>query len=105
MKEIPACPKCKMENTYPDGEQFVCPDCAFEWPVADATAGDEDAGNGTVKDAHGNPLGDDEIEGPGAAADDAEPHHVRGAAGAEPVDDNCVFCQIDARDLGRLARA
>lgn len=54
----PACPQCGLENTYPDGEQFVCPDCAFEWPVAEASAGDEDAGDGTVKDAHGNPLAD-----------------------------------------------
>jgi protein PhnA len=54
---IPACPQCGLENTYPDGSNFVCPDCAFEWPQA--TAGDEEAGgDGTVKDANGNPLAD-----------------------------------------------
>ena len=54
----PACPQCGLENTYPDGSNFVCPDCAFEWPQ-EATASDDDAaGGGTVKDAHGNPLAD-----------------------------------------------
>ena len=35
---VPACPQCGQENTYPDGSNYVCPDCAFEWPqVAEAT--------------------------------------------------------------------
>ena len=54
----PACPQCGLENTYTDGDNFVCPDCAFEWPVAAAAGGDEDAGDGVVKDANGNPLAD-----------------------------------------------
>lgn len=54
---IPACPQCGLENTYPDGSNFVCPDCAFEWPQA-ATSDEEAAGDGTVKDANGNPLAD-----------------------------------------------
>jgi protein PhnA len=46
-----------MENTYPDGDNYVCADCAHEWPiVAVAAAGDEDAA--TVKDANGNLLAD-----------------------------------------------
>lgn len=53
----PACPQCGLENTYADGEQFICPDCAFEWPQA-AAVDDEAAGNGAVKDANGNPLAD-----------------------------------------------
>ncbi len=53
MSDIPACPICSMENTYPDGDNYVCADCAHEWPiVAVAAAGDEDAA--TVKDANGN---------------------------------------------------
>ena len=55
---IPACPQCGLENTYPDGDHFVCPDCAFEWPQTAAVAEDEAAGNGSVKDANGNPLAD-----------------------------------------------
>jgi len=47
---IPACPKCGQENTYPDGSNYVCPDCALEWPqVADTTDADAaDAGDGAV---------------------------------------------------------
>ncbi len=30
---IPACPQCGgQENTYQDGDNFVCADCAHEWP-------------------------------------------------------------------------
>lgn len=58
MKEIPACPKCKMENTYPDGENFVCADCGHEWPMAAAEQAEEEAGGLVVKDANGNLLAD-----------------------------------------------
>jgi protein PhnA len=54
----PACPQCGLENTYADGDHFVCPDCTHEWPKAEAGAGDEDAGSAAVKDANGNPLAD-----------------------------------------------
>ena len=57
MSDIPACPICSMENTYPDGDNYVCADCAHEGPiVAVAAAGDDDAA--TVKDANGNLLAD-----------------------------------------------
>ena len=57
---IPACPQCGQENTYPDGSNYVCPDCAFEWPQSeDATESEtNDAGDGAVRDANGNPLAD-----------------------------------------------
>ncbi|WP_439112407.1 zinc ribbon domain-containing protein YjdM [Hydrogenophaga sp.] len=54
----PACPQCGLENTYADGDNFVCPDCTHEWPKAEAGATAEDAGSTAVKDAHGNPLAD-----------------------------------------------
>ncbi|MCY1376899.1 putative alkylphosphonate utilization operon protein PhnA [compost metagenome] len=54
----PACPQCGLENTYTDGENFVCPDCTLEWPVAEAAVSDDEAGGGVVKDANGNPLAD-----------------------------------------------
>ena len=55
----PACPQCGQENTYPDGEHFICPDCAHEWPRAAASGADDEAeGDGAVRDAHGNPLQD-----------------------------------------------
>ena len=45
-----------MENTYQDGDNYVCPDCAHEWPVA-AQAEEADA-ELMIKDAHGTPLAD-----------------------------------------------
>ena len=52
MSAIPACPQCGLENTYPDGALFICPDCGHEW-----AAGDGGADEGTVvRDVNGNPL-------------------------------------------------
>ena len=54
---VPACPQCGLKNTYPDGANYVCPDCAFELPqVAETADTDADAGDGIVRDANGNPL-------------------------------------------------
>lgn len=54
---LPACPQCGLDNTYPDGASYICPDCAFEWPMqADAPGEDEAAA--PVRDANGNPLAD-----------------------------------------------
>ena len=57
---IPACPQCGQENTYPDADNYICPDCGHEWPqVADSADTDAaDAGDGVVRDANGNPLAD-----------------------------------------------
>jgi protein PhnA len=37
----PACPQCTLENTYPDGTNFVCADCGHEWPMAATAAADD----------------------------------------------------------------
>jgi protein PhnA len=42
-----------MENTYPDGDMYVCPDCSHEWPQRSAHAEEGDA---VVRDVHGNVL-------------------------------------------------
>lgn len=56
MSATPPCPQCSLENTYPDGANFVCADCGFEWPAtADAAAGDE---RRVVRDANGTELHD-----------------------------------------------
>ncbi|MGV8932242.1 MAG: zinc ribbon domain-containing protein YjdM [Luteimonas sp.] len=34
MPQVPACLPCGSDNTYPDGEHYVCADCAHEWPMA-----------------------------------------------------------------------
>ena len=48
-----------MENTYPDGANYLCADCAHEWPLAAAApAAPTDDGARVVKDAHGTALAD-----------------------------------------------
>lgn len=56
MSNIPACPQCTLENTYPDGDNYVCADCGFEWPIAAAV--EEDDAAAVIKDANGNVLAD-----------------------------------------------
>lgn len=57
MSTLPACPQCAMENTYPDGDNYVCADCGHEWSMAAATGADADA-EAVIKDANGNVLAD-----------------------------------------------
>jgi protein PhnA len=56
MSNFPACPKCQSEYTYEDGDNYVCPDCAHEWPKQAAEAAGETAR--VYKDATGNILQD-----------------------------------------------
>lgn len=46
-----------MENTYPDGDNYICADCAHEWPMqaVNAAADNEER---IVKDSNGNVLAD-----------------------------------------------
>jgi protein PhnA len=53
----PACPQCTLENTYPDGSNFVCADCGHEWPMAQTAAADADA-DAVIKDSNGQVLQD-----------------------------------------------
>ncbi len=55
MNALPACPQCSLENTYPDGENWVCPDCGHEWPQL-ATPSTHVEQEDVVKDANGNVL-------------------------------------------------
>lgn len=54
MSDIPACPLCAMENTYPDGDNYLCADCGHEWSIVAATESGEAAMQ--VKDVNGNLL-------------------------------------------------
>ena len=56
MDKLPPCPKCKSELTYEDGELFICPECAHEWPMVAAAEAED--GPREVRDAHGNVLKD-----------------------------------------------
>jgi protein PhnA len=57
MPTIPSCPQCTLENTYQDGDNYVCADCGHEWSINETTAADGLADAG-VKDANGNILSD-----------------------------------------------
>jgi protein PhnA len=57
MSTIPACPQCSMENTYPDGDNYVCADCSHDWAMVEAAHVDDNA-RAVVKDANGNVLVD-----------------------------------------------
>jgi protein PhnA len=45
-----------MDNTYPDGDLYICADCGHEWPQQAGDEGDADAI--VVKDANGQVLSD-----------------------------------------------
>ena len=59
---LPSCPQCGLNNTYPDGDQLICPDCAHEWSATaqadNDSDGDADTGPRIIKDANGTPLAD-----------------------------------------------
>jgi protein PhnA len=55
MSTLPQCPQCSSEFTYEDGEMYVCPECAHEWPMAAAAGTDEQR---VIKDSNGNVLQD-----------------------------------------------
>ena len=57
MPTIPACPQCALENTFPDGDHYVCANCGYEWPINDAEKS-EGVTDPLVKDANGNILSD-----------------------------------------------
>ncbi|MCG2578493.1 alkylphosphonate utilization protein [Dechloromonas sp. XY25] len=52
---LPHCPQCNSEYTYEDGANYVCPECAHEWPQQAAEAVEEQR---VWKDANGNVLQD-----------------------------------------------
>ncbi len=55
---IPACPVCQSALSYDDGFQYVCPECAHEWPYATAATPAAPEGPRVIRDANGNALAD-----------------------------------------------
>ena len=53
---LPPCPACQSPYAYEDGDQFVCPECAHEWPRHAAAAPADAAA--VVRDANGTVLQD-----------------------------------------------
>ena len=56
MSTLPPCPQCGSEFTYEDGDQYVCPECAHEWPKH--AAAEQVETTRVVRDANGNELQD-----------------------------------------------
>lgn len=56
MEKEPNCPQCQSENTYADGNLWICPECAHEWNPLEAAKPAETGGARVVRDAHGNVL-------------------------------------------------
>ena len=54
MSEIPHCPKCNSEYTYPNGSLIVCSQCFYEWNTQEI----EETNQNKVIDANGNELQD-----------------------------------------------
>lgn len=53
MSAAPLCPQCTRDNTYVDGDRYVCADCGHEWAIAGDAPGEADA---IVRDSNGNVL-------------------------------------------------
>lgn len=55
--QLPPCPECAQEFTYPQGALLVCPMCGHEWSADESS--EADAGAVTeIKDSVGNALAD-----------------------------------------------
>lgn len=54
------CPKCASPHVYPDGNLWICPECAHEWSasLSSDVATESDAHDTAICDAHGNVLAD-----------------------------------------------
>ncbi len=57
MSDLPNCPQCNSEYTYPDGNMYVCPECAHEWLPGSSVA-DETDDTRVIVDANGTALSD-----------------------------------------------
>lgn len=56
MSDLPNCPECNSEYTYPDGQLYICPECAHEW--SQDPSAEQDSDTPVYKDANGNVLRD-----------------------------------------------
>lgn len=53
------CPNCNSENTYPEMNGWVCPDCYHEWnPAESAQPVEKESESNVVRDSNGNALND-----------------------------------------------
>ena len=98
---IPPCPQCGLTNTYPDGASYICPDCAFEWPMQ-AEAPPADTEDTIVRDAHGNALADGDavilvkdLKVKGSSAVLKKGSKIKGIRLVDGADGHNVDCKTD----------
>ncbi len=107
---LPACPQCGLNNTYSDGDNLVCPDCAFEWPAhastTDADEASSEGSDGVVRDANGNPLADGDavilvkdLKVKGAGATLKKGTKIKSIRLVDGVDGHNVDCKTDLGSL------
>jgi len=57
MSDAHNCPKCHCENTYPDANLWVCPECFYEWdPTEVVPIAPEESQAKKALDSNGNEL-------------------------------------------------
>lgn len=104
---LPPCPQCGLENTYPDGDHYICPDCGLEWNAQPgSTDTDEAASDGVVRDANGNPLADGDavilvkdLKVKGAGATLKKGTKIKGIRLVDGADGHNVDCKTDLGSL------
>lgn len=56
MTNLPNCPECGSEYTYAEVDNYICPECAHEWPKNGSVENASE--DRIIKDANGNVLQD-----------------------------------------------
>ena len=98
MENLPNCPKCNSEYTYEDGELYICPECAHEWPKSGDANEDVEF---TVQDSNGATLrsGDDvtiikDLKVKGSSSVVKVGTKIKNIRLVESADDHNIDCKI-----------
>ena len=97
------CPKCNSENTYQDGNIWVCPDCSHEWdPSESEKAQEEESQSSVVLDSNSNVLTDGDsvtvikdLKVKGSTSGIKAGTKVKGIRLIESNDGHNISCKID----------
>jgi protein PhnA len=103
MSTDPKCPKCGSESVYPDGNLWICPECAHEWvPGAASESAAAESDELVVKDAYGTPLQDGDtvtvikdLKVKGASSSVKVGTKVKNIQLQESSDGHNIGCRID----------
>jgi len=97
------CPKCKCENSYPDGNMWICPECFHEWDPEDAAkAALAELEASKAYDSNGNELqsGDSvslikDLKVKGSSSAIKSGTKVRNIRIIEKENDHNISCKVD----------